>query len=136
MDDLTAALEDQPTNVESPFNRAKIASRHRENTGGEGASTWTFHHQVFTIFRNSKTCARCQAKIVEEMNEEDDDFVCPHVSRKAYEEIRQKTLDGIYKLGSLNELFTKEGDVLISISWASPKAKKDNTTNSIKEQRL
>lgn len=140
MHDLTQALEEESSNVESPFNRAKIASRHRENTGSSGELGWEFHHQVFTIFRNSKTCARCQANV--EMTSSEDvqnegDFVCPHVSRKAYEEIRQKSLDGIYKIGSINELFTKDGDVLISVSWASPKAKKDNNNvNSIKEQRL
>lgn len=139
MHDLTSILDEESPNIESPFNRAKISSRHRENTGASGEVEWVFHHQVFTIFRNSKTCARCQANVEMSSNEEQDDtdFVCPHVSRKAYEEIRQKAVEGIYKIGSINELFTKDGDVLMSISWVSPKAKKDNNNvNSIKEQRL
>lgn len=122
--------------VEGPFATARAHISHNSNST-EQKESYEFHHEVFVMYREITGCNRCSKLIANgDINFEDNpSYKCPHNDKEAYEKIRQKSIEGVYRLGNINEQFTKEGAVLISVSWVAPVSKNKNSIDS-KDNKL
>ncbi len=118
--------------VTKPGHRVVDATKDPRGIDGAAAYDFTGERRVFTIWRPWDQCDRCKNAISgnEVTLPAEGDYECPHTNRKAYKEILDRTLAGELMHWGEKEEVLRDGTVIISLRWATPKL------NAKKAQKL
>ncbi len=86
------------------------------------ALEFTYHHEVFVIYRPWWECERCNTAIATNkvVLPDDSDIVCPHTRRTQYLDIKHKMLNKGYIRQIEREETLKDGTIQISLAWMVP----------------